>query len=1064
MTEPISVVRQTTFNTEPPLDRSVNDNRIRRGNIDLPIVDDRPVWAPQPTHALTALDTDFRKVHIGRGARVNISRAPPSSYGDSSELDILSDVGIAGDSDTDTHASVKTTLSQSARQKIRREPRIKVPNAKFDSEEPTIHEETTQDVLVLQTSLNAHGAAGGTPENLVQPGQTPKTILIRNSASRERSDEKAKVNAEALKSETPVSLLPDNEILRVDSSSGMGEAAANSGDQPCNEQVDLDSSFCESDWQPKSKKIHCKKNKETFVETDRKVISSKYEKNIKPALHPNLDIGKRWAQGQKPNSGRRIAKTSQLHPENNIDTLNSNDDKPPQEIFEKRATITPGQASVSRPQTPLTVQNLDSARSYETDNGINSDWNNEKVSGIPKFLKVSVGEKDSNKILSQSGFAYPDPHTVKSEEKNMATSDGYDYASETFEEVLQERNAMVKTERTYQKRIKQLEEELKGMINQCQVLSDENKELRKELDASKSTGSRPKAQTESDQADDPQAKIAQLESQNENLVHINEKLSLKLKETDSKTKQHDGIFVENTKLKTKNAELERKIQDLQTQIQKDDINKLNTALDAKRRGVEILLEDSQRESKLLTARVKKLEDENASLADVLDEKRKEVGELLFAMNNETITEDELKQSKKHLEKAVEELDSVRRDLEDKKKMLQVSEDGKEKLKSSLAQRENEIRKLKVDHDNKDKLIIDIRNNLDKTRQDNLKYQKEAEMSKEMEKETYALKSRIGSLKAEIESSLSENHRLKQEREEYTRTVERLKQENVSSTEAIAESKKYFRKWEMEKDAKSQCEVDLAKKDDQINLLDTRLREAANKMNVLHGRLRTLEDERVKLNGPHFQEMEANIKILRDENKKLRQMLVERNIELTNKKAEQKQFDSRIQALERKQKDSDVRVKQMSGWVNNGAIQGQNSNAVPSTNALPYNRMDPEPNTQYTRPPPNVQNGRNPPGKMEGNNSRPVLRARSEQPQQKDQKPRQVYNNSDHRIKRPAPKTKPAHNSVTPPPAWDQGSDLSHTPLSLPLILDAKSMTPPDPNGGYFQMYQEKIKRMKERKF
>merc|ERR1712223_931033 len=63
-------------------------------------------------------------------------------------------------------------------------------------------------------------------------------------------------------------------------------------------------------------------------------------------------------------------------------------------------------------------------------------------------------------------------------------------------------------------------------------------------------------------------------------------------------------------------------------------------------------------------------------------------------------------------------------------------------------------------------------------------------------------------------------------------------------------------------------------------------------------------------------MQANMKIVRDENKRLRQMLVERNTELTNKTSEEKQIDSRIILLERKQKDSEIQVKQLSGWISN----------------------------------------------------------------------------------------------------------------------------------------------------
>merc|ERR1712039_511483 len=140
MTEPISVVRQTTFNSAStePIVSSGKENRIRRGNIELPVVEDS---SKQPTaagawqkQAHTVLDGDSHHIHFTNEPRVPIySKGPPSSYGDS-ELGILSDVGLIGDSDTETLTSANTfrpILSLSTSKKAtKKEPRIKVPSTK----------------------------------------------------------------------------------------------------------------------------------------------------------------------------------------------------------------------------------------------------------------------------------------------------------------------------------------------------------------------------------------------------------------------------------------------------------------------------------------------------------------------------------------------------------------------------------------------------------------------------------------------------------------------------------------------------------------------------------------------------------------------------------------------------------------------------------------------------------------------------------------------------------------------------------------------------------------------
>ncbi|GFO38425.1 filamin a-interacting protein 1-like [Plakobranchus ocellatus] len=1236
MSEPVSVARQATFSTEPADDTSLSEGSIRRGNIHIPVVTDTvgletnlsnlDPAAPsnrEQLHPSLASSTRSSPIYAAGGTSFKEFRAnvlknarpsrgaflasqpsrPPSLGGDTtSELDILSDVGLAGDSDTDAPPPSGLSLSVSARRKIPKgEPRIKIPSAKTDNAEPTIQEETTQEVLNLAidehekstSQLSLREGDNISPQLLSRrPSVRSETIILERSPKRkkivsfdvpdisvktpeetQKSDENKfmqEVNKKAahLAKVDPAhansSLTRKNNVAKASTSRDKSQvnaelakhlplqASPDSEDEETQFNNSLDSSFYESDWQPResasksprttdvkadasvnhkspaaisdsgeisdtcrqnnlasinsgtpklntvgecnsSERPSLNKNSTQSVnvqlerQEDRKVISHEYETKIKPVVYSRLDTGKRWTAGWNSDS-KNDQKPKPPSTENKIDNISPVPDQ---------VAHTPSDNSLNTDGEKAGYPVRIAEPKSDTDTGLTSDWNSEGASGVPKRKGLTSSVEIPETSPQDNKRTEPQESSNTKENVDMASSDAYGYESETFEEILKDRNDLVKAEKTYQRRIRQLEEELKGMVNQCQMLSDENKELRQKLDAAK------KSQTENNQGStvpnsdhvELASRVARLETEKENLSNKNEQLTQRLKESESKTKQFDSVFVENTKLKTKNVELEKRTATLNKELQllsnriqeseSENESKINNA-DKNNKELRDVVSELQYENKSLKAKVNSKENDNVSLAAALEEKRTEVSEMMRAMQNETTTEVELRESHARLERAQEEAENVKKELLEMKQALQESEDGKMKLQKNLSQRDGETKKLKSEHEGKDKVIAELRGYLDRSKLEMKRLEDSQIAYRDMEKDSLYLKSRIASLKAEIESSLTENMRLKQEREEMYGELERLRVGASHTGEAVMESKKYFRKWENERDARNKVEVELGKRDDDVHLLETRLKEAANQLNSVFAKLKAAEEEKAHFANTSVQELSTNNKILTSENKKLRQMLVERNIELTHKSAEQNVFDSRIKMLERKQKDAEVRVKQLSGWVVNAEVTQISTNDHSSNKS-----QQSHPNNHHTQ----QQRRSNPtdasksapsdkaslPPRSNANNDQ--QRQQSRIPAEQRQVTRHFSDKSIIGVTEPkvafvSPRARHksnragAANTLTPPPEWeeprkrviDRESGANHTPLSLPSILDASTITPPDSHGGYFMLYKERVKRMQDRRF
>ncbi|BFZ03824.1 hypothetical protein BsWGS_06863 [Bradybaena similaris] len=572
----------------------------------------------------------------------------------------------------------------------------------------------------------------------------------------------------------------------------------------------------------------------------------------------------------------------------------------------------------------------------------------------------------------------------------MARSGKFDYASETFEDVLTERNDMAKTERVYRMRIRQLEEELKQMVYQCQGLSNENKELRKTLDGIKTSKER------SDNVD-LLKKLTDLESE-----------KAKLAEEYNKTlKQMDSVMLDNAKIRSVNAELDNKVKEgekhvasLHAQVQSNESEKTR-GLEAKIRDLQATLKDLENEKKAMEARVKSLEYDNTSLKDSVESKRREIDDLTSSLHTISVTEENLKVSQ-------DENHHLKRDLTEMKEKLRDLEVSKEKLQELLNERDNTLKKVKTENDGKDKVIAQLQKDSELSMQEIKKLNDSQQATRDKEKES--LVSRIASLKAEIDSSLSENHKLKQERKEMSNINDKLRQEILEAIESSKESKKNLRKWEQEKEYRAKVENDLDKKKEEALLLETRLKEAEQTVSMLKNKVKSLEDEHDDVHNSTTNNSET--RVIKDRNMKLRQMLVERNIELTNTKHEQALTDSRIQHLERKQKHAEVRVKQLSEYIGSVIYSSGQESGSEATKVIP---MSPE--------------KKSPPSQPHKVNSKQSPRKAIELPTKES-----------NRI---------------------GGTEVEQTTSSLPM-LETPSAPGPRPRNGYFSLYREKQKLVKNK--
>ncbi|CAL1546660.1 unnamed protein product [Lymnaea stagnalis] len=600
--------------------------------------------------------------------------------------------------------------------------------------------------------------------------------------------------------------------------------------------------------------------------------------------------------------------------------------------------------------------------------------------------KASLASLQQNYLICNPRFIGLNPSSANSPKMSDARGiAGSEH--ETFEEVLQDRNAMAKSEKTYHKRISQLEDELKAMVLQCQSLSEENKELRKTLDG-----------------------IQKVPPGNDPLS----------------TKQFDSVVLENGKLNSQNEQLGKKINALEKKVDSFRKNEShNHEAEAKNQELQAKIAELQKENLGLKSKIVSLEDKNQIITTTLVEKRKELNEMMRSLKNEATSESKLKASNLNLEEAEREISRVKKELEEVNNLLLESEGKTEKLKAILAQKDKEVVNLREDREQELKLISELKNSLDTSTLQIKKYEDTKQAHKALEKDVAGLRSRVSSLKAEVESSHAEKDKLKQERNDLHQELDRLHEVSASHAATASESKKRLKKWEAEKELRFKAENELTKREEEVRSLKSQLQETQGKMHELYARIQSLEDANRKLRGTDVQDVVNSNNALKEENKKLKQMLVERNIELLNKKSEQEQVqdDTQILFLERKNKISKVRVQQVpSGWVD------------------PNEPRDKKPSVSFADK--RVPNNRQTRNLIDRCDDIPAPSA------------------NDIKL-RPHGTTSPRSKKVNKSSGWDdsigdsEDNVKARSPGNLPSI---------ETNLGYFTLYREKLKRMKEKRF
>ncbi|KAH9502313.1 hypothetical protein Btru_073433 [Bulinus truncatus] len=613
---------------------------------------------------------------------------------------------------------------------------------------------------------------------------------------------------------------------------------------------------------------------------------------------------------------------------------------------------------------PYSLSNIYTDKQGDRQNNHSESVNYRKIPALNKQSTDTYTEQNSRTLPS-----------------NMAERRNYNFEHETFEEVLQDRNSLAKSEKTYHKRIRQLEDELQAIVIQCQALSDENKELRKLLDSAKQ----------------------------ENPEH---------------KKKVDALHGENSKLKLQNEELEKQISALEKQlVVKGQSESRVSELLMKNREVESKLTEIQKENGNFKLKITALEDKNQIISTTLEEKRKELHELMRTMKQQPAMETKLKESNHKLEDARREMEKIKNDLIETNQLLKNSELMQEKLKENISEKEREMAKMKKSRETDQKLITDLKTKLDESTDKLKKSESKKETFKDLENETTALKSRIAFLTTESDSTAAENVRLKHEREELNRHIDRLNDVCSVNANVASENKKILKKLESEREGRIKAEAEISQKDRELRNIEKRVKEAELTIQELRKKIDSLEEENEMLKAMDIIKLGSDNKSLKKENKKLRQMLVERNIELTNKKAElaNEKGGGQILFLQRKSKLSKVGVQKVPDW------SADESGDKPKVRSVTFSSDE-----RFLNHP---------------SKSRKFARQHSQEVSPQSQSADVIR----------ASVKKNVRSSAT----TDKDDVETRRSINLPPVIDTSSESIAEHQAGYFNLYKDKLKRMKD---
>ncbi|KAK7003051.1 myosin-8 [Biomphalaria glabrata] len=872
MKEPSPIARQATFNTGLAESEFLLDKP--HGSSHRPVVKER--------------DIKVTSLHGTQAYLKNTKAANQNIHVNSN--DVHSDI---------VSPETVPSISLSVRNKVKKKPRIRVPHLDFSTQEATIEEETTQDLLFVQRATSKELNQDLTPRSI-----RSNTIIVTSPKFRKSS------SLTLIPRETPDGRKKKSHEVTIIDVASLNKTQTLADSKSSNEILEYDHITLKSINQTTTKTL----------------------------------------------------------------------------AFDKTTTRKPNKRN---DQNSLVNQNTDfQAKSHFSRQNTDQEGDSDQHKSIR-------GNLISGKITQDSQLNSKDKTSKRQNiSTDMAESRKYVSEHETFEEVLQDRNSLLKSETTYHKRIRQLEDELKAIVLQCQTLSEENKKLREKLDKLKQENPESKKQ------------IASLVAENSNLNSQNEELRMKV------TALEKQLNV-NSKHESRISELESK----------------NDALDSR-------VAELQKENNGLKLKITSLEDKNQIISTTLQEKRKENNDLMRAIKDAPALETKLRESNFKLEGAQRELETIKHDLYETSRLLKNSEQTSEKLKESISEKDSEIAEMMKDRENDRQTIDELKNNVDKSRHELKKYESKNQSYKDLEIKAAGLKSKITSLRAHVESLAGENSKLKQEREEMQRQVERLNEVCSANTNAAADSKKYLKKWQSERDARMKAENEIIQKEKESRSIEKRLKETEQTIRELQKRIHSLEEENEKLKSRDTKDLTSDNNTLKEENKKLRQMLVERNIELTNKKAEieNEEGEGQILYLERKSHLAKVGVHNVSVWSKDEHETREKGKGY----SVSFAGADKHAVKKKFK-------------NKDGQNSKDV----SPKSHTADVQKSHSADLSPRTVKR---------NPLRPSAKDDSSEAVKRTSINLPQIDGSSSDTLSEHQAGYFNLYREKLKRKNGRRY
>ncbi|XP_041363606.1 girdin-like [Gigantopelta aegis] len=564
-----------------------------------------------------------------------------------------------------------------------------------------------------------------------------------------------------------------------------------------------------------------------------------------------------------------------------------------------------------------------------------------------------VPDNDSSKTLLENGIEPRSDNYIAnniSESPPMQRTQAGRDSMDTFENVRLERDGLIRAENAYKTRIRQLEEEAKGFLKDIDNLSEENRMLR---DQPSNYSSVRATRTSSENRDllernrnleienqSVWTENQQLKSTNEDyekkiktVQKENDSIMKKLKDIESKgAAKQKGLEEETAKiesemqnLRSANIELEKKVNSL-----KAENNALNTSFEQKTLENDNLLKTIQSDS---------------NLKDVLKKVQEELTQV--QLTNEKIVKeiDELKKKNVNLQKEKSQVEKIIIDkdkqLSEKDELLSEKEkqlnDQTNSHRDKISEKDNEI-KITKDSLNKKKVsIVELQQQITSLKNDIQKLKTDNEDLRKIDNDIDELNNKIKSLTDDLGKRTEVNKKLRREKSEFRIEIESLKKELELANSANASETKHLKQLlQKESENTEQLKTTVKDKQGEISRLETQLFEINMKVDSQNEKMREIQREKndMEVKVSQAAELEISNKNLLEENRRLRQLLVERNIEVTNKKTEKHVLTSRLENLERKQKDSEIKVKQLQGWVSGALDANDNPIVIVTTSPQP----------------------------------------------------------------------------------------------------------------------------------